>query len=247
MFDSLMTKTNMHDHFRHEHKFVCNTAELAIIESRLRVVMKLDPHADAEGVYQIRSVYFDDAYRTCYYDNENGVDPREKYRIRIYNGSPERISLEKKTKCNGLTGKESCLLDRGECDKMLNGRQGLQNSGPGETGPGGLYGEFLRQYTDRQMRPAVLIEYYRKPYIYSLGNVRVTFDMEITASRCVTRLFDGNISKVNILPTGYHVMEVKYDGFLPDEIVGIINYPHLQRSTFSKFYLGCRAVEGRVQ
>lgn len=234
----------MPDHFRHELKFVCTVAELAIIESRLRAVMHPDPHADAEGRYRIRSIYFDDIHKTCYYDNENGIDPRVKFRIRIYNRSPERILLERKIKQRSLTGKDFCLLKRDECEALIAGRVFMDLP---EEAICGLHGDFLREYEGRHMRPVVLIEYERKPYIYPHGNVRVTFDMDISASHCVGRLFDDNISRVFFLPQGQHVMEVKYDDYLPDEIAGIVNYPHLRRGAFSKFYLGCRAIEGRLQ
>ena len=65
--------------------------------------MQLDPHVTDTGVYNISSLYFDDCYNTCYYENENGTDPREKFRIRIYNHSDERITLECKRKERGKT------------------------------------------------------------------------------------------------------------------------------------------------
>ena len=44
-----------------------------------------------------------DYYNSCYMDNVNGADNREKYRIRIYNHSAKNIKLEMKKKIRGKT------------------------------------------------------------------------------------------------------------------------------------------------
>ena len=41
------------------------------------------------------------------------------------------------------------------------------------------------------------------------------------------------------MPAGMHVLEVKYDEFLPDYIYKGIELENLQRTAFSKYYL-CR-------
>ncbi len=82
--------------WRHELKFVCTLPQLTIIENRICPLLRPDPHAGCAGMYCVRSVYFDDRWDGGYYGNEDGTDPREKFRIRIYNGSSERIALELK-------------------------------------------------------------------------------------------------------------------------------------------------------
>ena len=42
-----------------------------------------------------------------------------------------------------------------------------------------------------------------------------------------------------VLPTGRHVLEVKYDEFLPDFLYQVMNLGSLRQSGFSKYYL-CR-------
>lgn len=53
------------------------------------------------------------------YDNENGTEPRAKFRIRTYNNALEHISLELKQKQHGMTYKRSCLLTRQQAQKLL--------------------------------------------------------------------------------------------------------------------------------
>ena len=88
----------MENRFRHEFKYECSYAQLKNLQCRLSGLIPLDPHAGEDGIYNIRSLYFDDYYDRCLMENEAGTDPREKFRIRIYNHSAERISLELKEK-----------------------------------------------------------------------------------------------------------------------------------------------------
>jgi hypothetical protein len=207
----------------------------------MRGILSPDPHADINGEYRIRSVYFDDYSRTSFHENENGIDPREKFRIRIYNLSADRISLEKKKKKQGMTGKESCRLDYETCCRMLKGESIRE-----KLGSNSLLDEWILASECRLLRPVMLGEYVRTPFVYRLGNVRITFDRFITASAQCDKLFEEQIAKISVLPAGYHVLEVKYDDFLPDVIYQLLDSGHLLQSTFSKFYLGCKAQEGRL-
>ena len=105
--------------FRHELKYLCSSAELKMLEVRLQNVMKPDPHTNESGCYLIRSTYFDDLYDRCLNENESGVSPREKWRVRIYNASDRRISLECKRKEYGMIQKKSCRLTREQTERMM--------------------------------------------------------------------------------------------------------------------------------
>ena len=87
--------------YRHEWKHVLNTADLLILRQRLRAVMESDPHA-VDGRYQIRSLYFDNEEDKALREKIDGVNMREKFRIRLYNCDTTVIHLEKKSKRNGL-------------------------------------------------------------------------------------------------------------------------------------------------
>lgn len=228
--------------YRHEIKYVCNDVQLKLLENRIRCMMRKDSHVDKNGEYVVRSVYFDDYTRRCYYENENGVVPREKFRIRIYNNSDNRISLERKIKKNNMTQKESCQLSKDACLEMLRGNFLSDYRGQSE-----LLDKWINLRDTRLLRPVVLIEYVRIPYVYRLGNVRITFDRNITASSQFENLFHTHILKIPILPTKFSVLEVKYDDFLPDSIYQLLDDGYLRQSTFSKFYLGCKALEGGLE
>ncbi len=220
--------------YRHELKYICTAAELAMIEGRIHHLIPLDSHAGENGMYQIRSLYFDDYYDRCYYENENGTDPREKFRIRIYNGKTDKISLELKKKERGKTLKLSCPLTEEQCRMLMRGEV-LPDSD--EYPP--VLQKLLLQMKTAMLRPKIIVEYDRVPYVYKLGNVRITLDKNISSSLAIDRFLDPTIHKRPIMPAGQHVLEVKFDEFLPDYIYQALQLRNLRQTAFSKFYL-CR-------
>lgn len=88
--------------FRHEYKYQISYADYYTLRSRLRTVMRQDAHAGTEGTYRIRSLYFDNLFDKALREKLDGVDNREKFRIRYYNNDVSFIRLEKKIKQHGL-------------------------------------------------------------------------------------------------------------------------------------------------
>ena len=78
--------------FRHELKYQITDAQVAMLQNRIRHLIPMDSHVGQAGTYRIRSLYFDDYEDRCLRENEDGTDPREKFRIRIYNASSQRIT-----------------------------------------------------------------------------------------------------------------------------------------------------------
>ena len=217
---------------RHEFKYLCTETTLSIVQSRVARMMQLDAHASEQATYDIRSLYFDDIYGSCYRDNENGTDPREKFRIRIYNGNADRISLELKQKVRGKTRKLSCPITQEQCILLIHGEPL-----PSSAAYPPLLRKFLIQTRTRLLKPSVIVEYSRMPYIYRNGNVRVTLDRNISASMSFEHFLEHEISKRPITEAGTHILEVKYDEFLPDPIHNALQVDNLQYTSFSKYYL----------
>ena len=220
--------------YRHELKFLCSVGQKAILRPRLMGLMKPDAHAGPSGRYRVRSLYFDSGH-SGYLANENGDEPREKYRIRIYNGSAERIRLERKEKRRGLTRKTSCALSREQCLCLMKGE-----APPPKDGDPWLLKNLCALIATGGMAPSVIVEYDRTPYVYPLGNVRITFDENICASDCVSAFLEPELPRRPILAPGRLVLEVKYDELLPDYIHQALQTENLRRTAFSKFYLCAR-------
>ena len=106
--------------YRHEWKHEINYADLLTLRMRLSAVMKRDEHAIG-GIYRIRSLYFDNLSDKALREKIDGVNIREKFRIRYYNGDASFIVLEKKSKINGLCAKESCRITEDEAQKIVDG------------------------------------------------------------------------------------------------------------------------------
>ncbi|MDE6752396.1 MAG: VTC domain-containing protein, partial [Eubacterium sp.] len=83
--------------FRHEWKHEISLADMYTIRSRLSAVACSDKNA-INGRYQIRSLYFDTPDDTALREKINGINKREKFRIRYYNEDTSFIKLEKKSK-----------------------------------------------------------------------------------------------------------------------------------------------------
>jgi hypothetical protein len=223
--------------FRNEHKYVSPEFILQEIQARLDAILPRDEHSvvgRGGGSYANRSVYFDDYYDTCFRENEDGTDPREKFRIRIYNCSAKKISLELKQKEKGLCHKISCPVSAEMCAQIFRGEiPTLQNEMPF------LLKKFICQMQFRALRPVVIVAYERVPFVWREGNVRITFDRNIRSSRRIEKFFDEDCEFRGVLPVGTNMMEVKFDEFLPDFINETIQTGRLGWTSFSKYYL-CR-------
>ena len=220
--------------FRHELKYLISSAEMEMIKQRIGHLISLDSHVGENGIYNIRSLYFDDYYDRCLRENEDGTDPREKFRIRIYNHSTERIALECKRKERGKTLKTSCPLSIEQTKILMSGKP-LPNIA--EQPP--VLQKLTMEMLSRRLHPVVIVEYDRIPYVFKDGNVRITLDTNISSSKAIDRFLEERIPKRPVMPLGQHLMEVKYDEFLLDSIYNALQLQNLMLTAFSKYYI-CR-------
>ena len=218
--------------YRHEWKHILNIGDLLILRSRLRAILESDPHA-ADGKYQVRSLYFDNLEDKALREKINGVNIREKFRIRLYNGDPSVIHLEKKSKRNGLGTKCSAGLTAEEAQKIVDGDLDWM---PISDRP--LVQELYSKMRHQGMRPKTMVDYTREPFVFRPGNVRVTLDYDIrTGLNCTDFLNPQAIT----IPAGDAplLVEVKWDEFLPSIIRDAVSIPDRRVGSFSK-YAQCR-------
>ncbi len=222
------------DLFRHEQKYIISDLLYEELKIRLSRLMSVDAHANENGCYHISSLYFDDHDNSCYYDNENGNEPREKFRIRAYNNSGDYLILEYKRKQNGLTLKQTCPITNEQLYMLTDGRYipDFSHQPP-------LLQRLTLQMQLSGLHPVIVADYDRVPFIYRNGNVRVTFDNNISSCPDIESFLNPAKPKKPILPLGQYLMEVKYSDFLPDEIYHTLQTEDLLRTAFSKYYL-CR-------
>lgn len=218
--------------FRHEWKHEINQADLYILRQRLGLVAEPDIHA-TDGRYEVRSLYFDTPEDKVLREKLDGVNPREKFRLRCYNGSASRICLEKKSKYNGLCAKQSTELNKEETQAIVQGKYGWMYQDDR-----GLVGELYRKITLQGLQPKTIVDYTREAFVYAPGNVRVTLDYNIRTGLFCTSFLDPSCITI---PAGNApvILEVKWDKYLPDIIRDAVQLQGRRTSSYSK-YAACR-------
>ena len=218
--------------FRHEWKHQIGYADLLALRSRLTAVMPWDVHA-VNGKYKVRSLYFDNLEDQALREKIDGVNCREKFRIRYYNDNTGFIQLEKKSKVNGLCSKLQVELSYAEVRAIASGNiHRLADSRKS------LVQELYSKMNIQRLRPKTIVDYTRKPFVYTPGNVRITLDYDIRTGMSCTDFL--NPACVTIAAEGAPIiLEVKWDAFLPSVIRDIIQVPGTHSSAFSK-YAVCR-------
>lgn len=204
------------------------------IRMKIGTVCRQDDNTDDKGNYNIRSLYFDDYRDSGYHANEMGVEPRSKWRIRMYNHNTEFMRLEQKIKFQGLIRKDSAIVSEEFCRGLLEDRNQMKY-------PVGnrVVNRFLTDCFTRELCPRVIVEYDREPYVYEEGNVRITFDKAVCSSVMTDSFLCGDIFLSPVMKSGQQLLEVKYSEFLPGFLHQMLDTGELQQSTFSKYYL-CR-------
>lgn len=224
---------------RHEQKYFINEMQYHLLSSALDRVLHRDPNGDENNEYHIRSLYFDTVFDTALYDKLDGVQNRDKYRIRIYNLSDRIIKLECKTKVGSLISKRSLTIPRDLCEQLMAGDPyGL------ETTRSGLLTDVYREMTVNLLRPAVLVDYVREAYLHPAEEVRITFDKQLRTGMYAKDLFDPTVPTIPPFENNEIILEVKYNQVLPPYIRDLLcTYcPNAQQSAISK-YTWCRRFE----
>jgi hypothetical protein len=220
---------------RRELKYRIDPLQRAVLRKKLAIVLKPDAHAGPDGKYHIRNLYFDDFRNTALNEKISGVMNRKKYRIRIYNCSDAIIKFECKRKRNQFILKESAFLQREEAEKIICGDVDFLADSSN-----GLLKTFYLEYRRNLMRPVVIVDYYREAFIYPVGNVRVTFDTQLhTGLGSTTCFFDPKTPTIAADSEPGDILEVKFNGILPQHIRGLLPSTIRPASAIGKFAI-CR-------
>ena len=195
---------------RHEYKFLISKADAELLKLRLPHIMERDPHAGESGRYTIRSLYFDDLNAAAYYEKVDGIDSRTKYRIRFYNYDGSVIKLEKKEKLGNLTRKTAQTITKKDARAL---EYALSQGCPDN--PEGLTDELRIACMSRGLRPKVLVDYDRTPFLCNSGNTRITIDENLRTRPYIAHLFASPRAMTPVLEPDQVILEVKFDDFLP--------------------------------
>jgi len=221
------------NNYRYEIKFLLSSNMAKLLKYKLNLIMKKDYHSKSkDGKYYIRSLYFDDIYDTAYHEKLDGLNIREKYRIRYYDFDESYISIELKgkkgdlsyKKQNKITKEEYFLIINKNYDKInINNRKILE--------------EFIDKCKYKNLVPSVIVDYERLAYTYQFEDVRITFDENIKSGLYNYNIFNKHLEVFDVLEPNQVILEVKFNNKLPNILNDIIRTVPMVRIAMSKFAL----------
>lgn len=220
--------------YRSELKHYITYQDYEIIKSRISKVLKIDQNTNENLEYKIRSIYFENFNDKVLQEKLLGLNKRDKFRIRLYNDDATFIRLEKKSKINGLCKKISCPITQDEVLKIINNDISfmIKSDRP-------LLQELYFKMKTEFLKPKTIVDYEREAYTYKIGNVRITFDKNLRTGIVSNDLFNKDLCTINPINKANIVLEVKYDEFLPEFILDLLQLGERTRTSISKYAL-CR-------
>ena len=233
MMTTMTTEGKKKQRLRHELKHQISLREDLVLSQRLDKLFARDKNGGPKGIYQVNSLYFDTPYDSAMREKLDGVNRREKFRLRYYGGELSFIRLEKKFKRNGLCGKESVRILKEQVLMLLNGEYEflLEEEKP-------LFLEFYHKLKGNGLRPKTIVRYDREAFFFEPGNVRITLDRNIRTGLGSTDFLNPDIFFLSVMDP-ITVLEVKYDSFLPDLVRAAVQVPGRQAAACSKYAI-CR-------
>lgn len=218
---------------RHELKHSICPGEDLVLTSRLRKLFPHDKNADSHGCYRVSSLYFDTPYDKALRQKLDGVNCREKFRLRYYGEDLSFIRLEKKYKINGLCGKRSAKVTAAQVERLLRGDSAflLESGEP-------LLQELYSKLRGQLLAPRTIVTYDREAFLYGPGNVRITLDRNVRTGRGSLDFLNPGLAHIPVSDS-MTVLEVKYDAFLPEIVAMAVQVPNTQATAYSK-YAVCR-------
>lgn len=214
---------NIEGVLRHELKFLISPIEAELLQQKLKAFLPYDPHGE-RGVYSIDSLYFDDFHNTYLNEKLDGAEKAPKFRIRAYNKDFHYLKLERKQKKGDLVAKKSMSLSPDDYAHFI--RHSM------------VFGRHFPELYTNRLQPKVIVSYERTAFIYEPGNVRITLDRFLKTSLNQRPDLMSPLCSRQVFTEDEVIFEVKYTGFLPVHLKGIVNEAQHKQS-ISKYAL-CR-------
>lgn len=220
---------------RNELKYFISEHEYQILSRKLKEILPSDSYSKPGKGYFIRSLYFDSAGDRAFWEKQAGVGERRKYRLRVYDLGAKKVKFEVKHKLSGqailketaeITREEAEEVQKGNYEGLLKYKDKILNK---------IYYEFKRE----KYYPVAVIDYVREAYILPFNHIRITFDRFLKSNDddC-SNIFKKDLFMKPIFKPGITVLEIKYDGFIPEWIKKILQIKSFERSAISKYFNG---------
>ncbi|MDX1911670.1 MAG: polyphosphate polymerase domain-containing protein [Saprospiraceae bacterium] len=227
---------------RYEYKYLVPAEQYDALRSAVQPFLRADKFAaeQANGLYTVRSIYFDTAGFDMYHTKVDGIAHRMKVRMRGYNkGGPDStVFMEIKRKYEGPILKNRSDAPYSVVCELFKSGAAFDDYLHQIRNPDNAR-RFFYQILSRNLLPVVNVIYEREPYLGKNLNpdndFRLTFDLHLRSVSypSVERLFDET-GVVYAYP-GYFILEVKFNQFCPDWIKPILEDFQLRKEPASKY------------
>jgi hypothetical protein len=214
---------------RHELKYYISWADYEYARTMLATLMQRDKHSPKRG-YPIRSLYFDDICDSAVTEKLDGIEYRDKYRLRTYDPTLDWVKLERKRKNNNYVSKTSVRLSKDQALQLIDSNyQCLYEMDSPDARS--LYTDFARKY----LKPVVVVDYVREAYTLPYNEIRITFDKQLATNQYDFDMFDPDLSTRSIQRDDVIIMEVKYNVALPSWFPILFSLESATVSAVSKY------------
>ena len=217
--------------YRRELKFRVSRADRELLLHRLAAAMRPDVHGK-NGVYAVRTLYFDTPGCDMYIAHQNGHLNRQKVRVRSYVSSGLHF-LEVKTKDNHKrTHKKRVTLsvdDQQAWPALVQASQGDIS-------------DFLTQrlrYDHTTLVPTLENEFSRITLVNRACTERLTIDTGLQ--------FVNRVTCRRREMTGLVIIELKRDGLQPSPILDLLRQLRIKPHGFSKYCMGMAFTDPRLK
>lgn len=206
--------------------------------------MKLDPHVKNNYDYEVRSLYFDSNFRHSFLEKKNGIAIRRKLRIRYYpdfaNTEGKFVFIEIKKKINENVAKSRVFVPLAKAIKILdeNSKEALIFYDTASAQDKHTLKEIWWLNKRYNLKPACIVSYKRQPFLSKLEKTfRLTFDTNVMVRNYNLDLNFGGGSKY-VIPRGICIMEVKFNNYIPNWAIKILQNNNCFQYKISKFASG---------
>jgi len=227
---------------RYEFKYLVPSDQYTALRSALIPFLVPDAFAalQRDGMYTVRSIYFDTPSFDMYHTKIDGVAHRMKVRLRGYNwgqdGGP--VFLEIKRKYEGPILKNRSATSYENVCALFRPGANFDDFAAEIRSPDNAR-RFFYQILSRNLRPVVNVIYERMPFLGKHTDLendfRVTFDLHLRSVGYpqVTSLFDE--TGAAFAYPGFFILEIKFNQFCPAWIKPILEDFQMRKEPASKY------------
>ncbi len=239
---------------RFELKYQISVMDRDRIIKQIRPFMELDKHVKTDkynnpGFYEVRSVYYDNPFRKAFFEKINGIMVRYKLRIRFYpdfeDGDEEIVFIEVKSKYNENVAKSRVIVPFEKAFKIVDettpeAKEFYKNASyQDKLVLNGIWYLYKRFY----IVPVCVVCYKRQPYMAKIEKTfRITFDTDVKIRDYNFDLHVGGGRKY-VVPPHICVMEIKFNSFIPNWAIRLIQRNECIQLKISKFVDGLKQIK----